>query len=82
VSWPVDHDQVLIGHVADQNPDHAQGEVEPGRHLSDGQDVMAQGGDGALLDGQLGRWPPTERVETQRLDLQVVMGGPGPLVIA
>ena len=64
MGWPVDRDQVLVGHVADQDPDHAQGQVEPGRDLSDGQDVVAQGGDGALLDGQLGGRPLGERVET------------------
>jgi hypothetical protein len=60
------------------HPDHAQRQVEPGRDLSDGQDVVAQGGDGALLDGQLGGLLPSGEGGDQRLDLQVVVGGPGP----
>jgi hypothetical protein len=55
---PVDHDQVLIGHVTDQDADDAEGKVEVGGDLGDGQDVVAEGGDGALLHGQLRRLLP------------------------
>ena len=57
-------DQAAVGHVADQHPGHAQGQVEAGRDLGDGEDVAAQGGDGPLLHGQLGRPLPSEVVET------------------
>jgi hypothetical protein len=55
---PVDHDQVLIGHVADQDADDAERKVEVGGHLGDGQDVVAESGDGPLLHGQLRRLLP------------------------
>jgi hypothetical protein len=45
---PVDDDQVLVGHVPDQDADDAQGKVEVGRDLGDGQDVVAQGSDGPV----------------------------------
>ena len=64
VGRPVDHDQVLIGHVADQDADDAEGKVEVGGDLGDGQDVVAESGDGPLLYGQLRRLLPGEVVET------------------
>jgi hypothetical protein len=41
VGRPVDHDQVLIGHVTDQDADDAKGKMELGGDLGDGQDVAA-----------------------------------------
>jgi hypothetical protein len=38
--------------------------MEVGGHLGDGQDLVAEGGAGPLLHGQLGGLPPTEVVET------------------
>ena len=55
---PVDHDQPLIGHVADQDPDDAEGKMELGGDLGDGQKVMAESGDSPLLHGQLRRLLP------------------------
>jgi hypothetical protein len=77
VGGPVLDDQVLVGHVADQDADDAQGKVELGGDLSDGQDVVAEGGDGALLDGQPRGLLPDRGGGDQRLDLQVVVGGSG-----
>src|SRR4029453_4929870 len=54
-----------------------QGQVEAGRDLGDGEDVAAQGGDGPLLDGQLGRPLPQRGGRDQRLDLQLGVGRPG-----
>ena len=34
---PVDHDQVFVGHVTDQDADDAEGKVELGGDLGDGQ---------------------------------------------
>ena len=61
---PVDHDQVLIGHVADQDADDAERKVEVGGDLGDGQDVVAESGDGPLLHSLLRRLLPGEVVET------------------
>jgi hypothetical protein len=68
---------MIIGHVTDQDPDDAQGKMEVGGHLGDGQDVVAEGGDGPLLHGQLRRLLPNRGGGDQRLHLQVVVGGPG-----
>src|SRR5215207_11041400 len=57
--------------------DDAQGKVEVGGHLGDGQDVVAEGGDGPLLHGQLRRLLPDRGGRDQRLRLQVVVGGAG-----
>jgi hypothetical protein len=46
VGRPVDHDQVLIGHVTNQDADDTEGNVELCGDLGDGQDVVAEGGDG------------------------------------
>ena len=75
---PVDHDQLLFGHVTDQDPDDAEGKVELRGDLGDGQDVVAEGGDGPLLHGQLWRQLHTGGGGDQRLDLQGVVGRPGP----
>lgn len=64
LGWPVDHDQVLVGHITDQDPDDAEGKVQPCRDLGDGQDLVAEGGDGPPLHGQLRGCSPTEVVET------------------
>ena len=64
LGWPVDDDQVLVGHVPDQDPDDAEGKVKAYGDLGDGQDVVAEGGDGPLLHGQLGVGSPTGVVET------------------
>jgi hypothetical protein len=64
LGWPVDHDQVLVGHIADQDPGHAEGKVKPCADLGDGQDLVTEGGDGPLLHGQLRVCSPTEVVET------------------
>jgi hypothetical protein len=60
----IDHDQALVGHVTDQDVDDAEGKVKPCGDLGDGQDVVAEGGDGPLLHGQLRRLLPMEMVET------------------
>src|SRR4029450_12890341 len=75
--WPVDDDQVLVGHIADQDRDDAEGKVKPCGDLGDGQDLVAEGGDGPLLHGQLRGLLPDRGGGNQRLDLQVVVGGPG-----
>jgi hypothetical protein len=61
LSWPVDHDQVLVGHIADQNPDDAEGKVKPCGDLGDGQDLVAEDGGGPLLHGQLRGGAPRPR---------------------
>ena len=76
--WPVDDDQVLVGHVTDQDADDAERKIEVGGDLGDGQDVAAEGADGLLLHGQLRRLLPSRDGGDQRLDLQSVVGGPGP----
>jgi hypothetical protein len=64
VGRPVNHDQVLVGHVPDQNADDAEGKMELCRDLGDRQKVVAEDGDGPLLHGQLRVRSPTEVVET------------------
>src|SRR4030095_16917660 len=49
----------------------------PGRDLGDGEDVAAQGGDGPLLHGELGRALPQRGGRDQRLDLQLGVDRPG-----
>ena len=83
LDWPVDHDQVLVRHITDQDPDDAEGKVKPCGDLGDGQDLVAEGGDGPLLHGQLRGLLPGGGGGDQRLDLQVVVSGPvRPPVIA
>jgi hypothetical protein len=55
VGRPVDHDQVFVGHVTDQDADDAEGKVELCRDLGDRQKVVAEDGDGPLLHSQLRR---------------------------
>ena len=43
VGRPVDHDQVLVGHVTDQDADDAQGKMEVGGDLGDGQELVTEG---------------------------------------
>src|SRR5512133_440211 len=50
----VDHDQVLVGHVPDQDLDDAQGKMKVGGHLGDGQDVVAERG----FQESYRRWRP------------------------
>jgi hypothetical protein len=64
VGRPVDHDQVFVGHVTDQDADDAEGKVELCGDLGDRQKVVAEDGDGPLLHGQLRVSSPTEVVET------------------
>ena len=61
---PVDHDQVLIGHVVDQDADDAERKVEVGGDLGDGQDVVAEGGDGPCSTVSFGVCSPVEVVQT------------------
>jgi hypothetical protein len=82
VGWPVDDDQVLLGHVTDQDADEAQGKVEVGGHLGDGQDVVAEGGDGPLLHGQLRRLLPDRGGRDQRLRPRSWVGRVRPPVMA
>jgi hypothetical protein len=72
---PVDDDQVLVGHIAEQDPDDAEGKVKPCGDLGDRQDLVAEGGDGPLLRGQLRGLLPGGGRGDQRLDLQVVVSG-------
>jgi hypothetical protein len=55
VGRPVDHDQVFVGHVTDQDADDAEGKVELCGDLGDRQKVVAEDGDGPLLHSQLRR---------------------------
>jgi hypothetical protein len=57
---PVDHDQVLVGHVTDQDADDAERKAEPCGDLGDGQDVVAESGDGPLLTVSFGVCSPME----------------------
>ena len=83
VGRPVDNDQVLVGHVTDQDADHAEGKVELCRDLGDGQDVVAEDRDCPLLDGQLRRQIHSGGGGNQRLDRQgVVIGWIRPPVMA
>jgi hypothetical protein len=54
VGRPVNHDQVLVGHVTDQDANDAQGKMEVGGDLGDGQDVAAEGADGPLSFAAVG----------------------------
>jgi hypothetical protein len=42
VGRPVDDDQVLVGHIANQDADDAEGKVKPCGDLGDGQDLVAE----------------------------------------
>jgi hypothetical protein len=77
VGRPVDHDQVLVGHVTDQDADDAEGKVKLGGELGDGQKVVAEHGDGPLLHGQLRRQIHAGGGGDQRLDRQGIVSGPG-----
>jgi hypothetical protein len=48
VGRPVDHDQALVGHVTDQDANDAQGKMEVGGDLGDGQELVTEGADGPL----------------------------------
>ena len=50
---PVDHDQVLIGHVADQDADDAEGKVEVGGDLGDGQRARRSSHRGGPVAGRM-----------------------------
>jgi hypothetical protein len=63
VGRPVDHDQVLVGHVTDQDADHAEGKMELCRDLGDGQKVVAEDGDARCSTVSFGVCS-TEVVET------------------
>src|SRR4029450_9629659 len=63
VARPVPGHEVLVGHVTDQDPGDSEREVDAGGDLGDGDDVAAETGDGALLDGELGVRSPNEVVE-------------------
>ena len=54
VGRPVDHDQVLVGHVTDQDADDAQGKMEVGGDLGDGQELVTEGADGPLSFAAVG----------------------------
>jgi hypothetical protein len=64
VGRPVDDDQVLVGHIADQDPDDAEGKMKPRGDLGDRQKVVAEGGDGPLLTVSFGVCSRVEVVET------------------
>ena len=64
VGRPVDHDQVLVGHVTDQDADDAQGKMEVGGDLGDGQGVVAEGGDGPCSTVSFGVCSPVEVVQS------------------
>ena len=76
VGRPVDHDQVLVGHVTDQDADHAEGKMELCRDLGDGQEVVAEDGDGPLLHSQLGTQPKSAKVVVSSVESDVNMGFP------
>jgi hypothetical protein len=61
---PVDHDQVLVGHVTDQDADDAEGKVEPCGDLGDGQDVVAEAAMARCSTVSFGVCSPMEVVET------------------
>ena len=54
VGRPVDHDQVLVGHVTDQDADDAERKMEVGGDLGDGQELVTEGADGPLSFAAVG----------------------------
>jgi hypothetical protein len=72
---PVHGHEALVGHVTDQDPGDPEREVKAGGDLGDGDDVAAETGDGALLDGEPGGPLPERGGGDERLDLEVGVGG-------
>jgi hypothetical protein len=60
----MDDDQVLVGHVTDQDADHAEGKVELRRDLGDGQDVVQRTAIARCSTVSLGVGSTVEVVET------------------
>jgi hypothetical protein len=60
----VDHDQVLVGHITDQDPDDAEGKVQPCGDLGDGQDLVQRAAMARCSTVSFGVWSRTEVVET------------------
>jgi hypothetical protein len=76
VGRPVDNDQVLVGHVTDQDADDAEGQVELCGDLGDGQNVVAEDRDGPLLHSQLGTQPQVGEGSVSSVESDVIVGFP------
>ncbi len=64
VGWPVDDDQVLVGHVTDQDADDAERKLEVGGDLGDGQMSRQRAPMARCSTVSFGLCSPAEMVET------------------